>query len=120
MQRLAYFIDQPGQKPSQQNILSTACPYALDKQCTAIIACMLPGFAISLVVALLLCQAASKAIHDTKPLFAAVVDLLQQLPGRGSMHLARSRAIAVASLAGKTNIDRQAIWTIVCCLQGWD
>ena len=81
---------------------------------------MLPGFAISLVVALLLCQAASKAIHDTKSLFAAVVEVLYQLPGRGSMHLARSRTIAVASLAGKRNMDRQAIWTIVYCYQGWD
>jgi hypothetical protein len=81
---------------------------------------MLPGFAISLVVALLLCQTASKAIHDTKSLFAAAFEVLQQLPGRGSMHLAQSRAIAVASLAGKTNIDRQAIWTLVFCLQGWD
>ncbi len=50
---------------------------------------MLPGFAISLVVALLLRQTASKAIHDTKSLFAAAfAEVLQQLPGRGSMHLA--------------------------------
>ena len=54
---------------------------------------MLPGFAINLDLALLLCRAASKVIHDTKSLFAVAFEVLQQLPGRDSMHLACSRGI---------------------------
>ena len=67
---------------------------------------MLQGFAIILVVDVLLCQTAHQAMHDTESLYAAAFELLQQLPARDSMHLACSRGIH-RCIIGRQDQQRQ-------------